>query len=128
MTAYVADASAILAMLEGEPGHKLVATKLSEIVISTVNLAEVVSGLINKGFSAASARRTAQTLEIETHPFDRDLALTVGTLREATRSLGLSLGDRACLALARHLELPVLTADRVWTELDIGVEVRLIRD
>ncbi len=128
MTTHVADASAILAMLENEPGNKLVAAKLSAIVMSTVNLAEVVSALINKGFAASSARRTLETLEIETHPFDRDLALVVGTLRETTRHLGLSLGDRACLALARHLELPVLTADRVWTELDIGVEVRLIRD
>ena len=121
------DASAILAMLEGEPGHERVAAALPSAVISTVNLAEIVGSLINKGVPAADARRTATLLEIETVPLDAETALEAGVLRAATRSRGLSLGDRVCLALARRRELPVLTADRPWADLDLGIEVRLIR-
>lgn len=127
MTTYVADASAILAMLDREPGHQRVEAALPATVMSTVNLAEIVTSLINKGIPAADARRTTESLEIETVPLDRELALAAGTLREVTRSHGLSLGDRACLALARHLALPALTADRTWADLDVGIEVQLIR-
>ncbi len=127
MTTHVADASAILAMLDREPGHQRVAAELPATVMSTVNLAEIVTSLINKGIPAANARRTTESLEIETVPLDRELALAAGALRQATLSHGLSLGDRACLALARHLALPVLTADRNWAEVDVGVEVQLIR-
>lgn len=127
MTRHVADASAILAMLDREPGHQRVAAELPATVMSTVNLAEIVTSLINKGIPAADACRTTESLEIETVSFDRELALAAGALREVTRSHGLSLGDRACLALGRHLALPVLTADRTWADLDVGVEVQLIR-
>ncbi len=127
MTTHVADASAILAMLDREPGHERVAAELPATVMSTVNLAEIVTSLINKGIPAADARRTTESLEIETVPLDRELALAAGALREVTRSHGLSLGDRACLALGRHLALPVLTADRTWAELDVGIEIQLIR-
>ena len=127
MTTHVADASAILAMLDREPGHQRVAAELPATVMSTVNLAEIVTSLINKGIPAADARRTTESLEIETVPLDRELALAAGALREVTRSHGLSLGDRACLALGRHLALPVLTADRTWAELDVGIEIQLIR-
>ncbi len=127
MTTHVADASAILAMLDREPGHQRVAAELPATVMSTVNLAEIVTSLINKGIPATDARRTTESLEIETVPLNRELALAAGALREVTRSHGLSLGDRACLALGRHLALPVLTADRTWAELDIGVEVQFIR-
>ena len=127
MTTHVADASAILAMLDREPGHQRVAAELPATVMSTVNLAEIVTSLINKGIPAADARRTTESLEIETVPLDRELALAAGTLREVTRSHGLSLGDRACLALGRHLALPVLTADRTWADLDVGIEIQLIR-
>ncbi len=124
---YVADASAILAMLDRQPGHQRVAAALPATVMSTVNLAEIVTSLINKGIPAADARRTTESLEIETVSLDRELALAAGALRQVTRSRGLSLGDRACLALARHLAFPVLTADRTWAELDVGIEIQLIR-
>jgi PIN domain nuclease of toxin-antitoxin system len=127
VTTYVADASAILAMLDREPGHQRVEAALPATVMSTVNLAEIVTSLINKGIPATDARRTTESLEIETVPLDRELALAAGALREVTRSHGLSLGDRACLALARHLALPALTADRTWADLDVGIEIQLIR-
>lgn len=66
-------------------------------------------------------------LHLSIVPFDDELAYDCAGLRPVTKHLGLSLGDRACLALAKREVLPVLTADRVWSELDIGVEVRLIR-
>ena len=127
MTTHVADASAILAMLDREPGHQRIEAALPATVMSTVNLAEIVTSLINKGIPAADARRTTESLEIETVPLDRELALAAGVLRKVTRSHGLSLGDRACLALGRHLALPVLTADRTWADLDVGIEIQLIR-
>ncbi len=89
MTTHVADASAILAMLDREPGHERVAAALPATVMSTVKLAEIVTSLINKGIPATDARRTTESLEIETVPLDRELALVVGTLREVTRSHGL---------------------------------------
>ena len=128
MRACTLDASALLAMLNGEPGRGVVASVLPSACISAANLAEVVTGLVNKGLSAALARQTAEDLTIRTFSLDRDQALTAGTLREVTAHLGLSLGDRCCLALALSLGLPVLTADRSWAELDIGIDVRLIRE
>ena len=128
MTAHVADASAVMAMLQGEPGHDRMAAGLDSTVMSAVNLAEVVTGLINNGIPAEDARRRTEAMDIETAPLDKDQALTAGALREVTAHLGLSLGDRCCLALALSLGLPVLTADRNWAELDIGVEVVLIRE
>lgn len=128
MRACTLDASALLAMLNGEPGRGVVASVLPSACISAANLAEVVTGLINKGLSAALARQTAEDLTIRTFSLDRDQALTAGTLREVTGHLGLSLGDRCCLALALSLGLPVLTADRNWAKLNIGVDVQLIRE
>ena len=127
MTAHVADASAVMAMLQGEPGHDRMAAGLDSTVMSAVNLAEVVTGLINNGIPAEDARRRTEAMDIETAPLDKDQALTAGALREVTAHLGLSLGDRCCLALALSLGLPVLPAARNWAELDIGVEVVLIR-
>lgn len=127
MKACTLDASAILAMLNGEPGRGMVAGVLPSACVSAANLAEVVTGLVNKGLSAALARQTAEDLTIRTYALDRDQALTAGALRENTGHLGLSLGDRCCLALSLSLGLPVLTADRAWAELDIGVDVVLIR-
>jgi PIN domain nuclease of toxin-antitoxin system len=123
----VLDASALLAMLNGEPGQERVAGSLPSSCISAANLAEVVAGLINRGLPADRARQTTQALTIDTVPLERDQALLAGVLREATRQFGLSLGDRCCLALALTLGLPVLTTDRDWAHLDLGVDVRVIR-
>lgn len=98
-----------------------------DALISSVTLAEVVAKLIDQGRFPEEAEASASVLPFGVAGFDRPLALRAGTLRAATRRLGLSLGDRACLALAERESLPVLTADRLWADLDIGVEVRLIR-
>ena len=83
--------------------------------------------MVERGLTEAAIRGSLDALEIEVVAFDAEQSYTAGLLRPATRTRGLSLGDRACLALARHLGLAVLTADRVWTELDLGVDVRLAR-
>jgi PIN domain nuclease of toxin-antitoxin system len=72
-------------------------------------------------------RRILDSMALEIVPFDQAQALRTGLLRSHTRHMGLSLGDRACLALAEHLAVPAFTADRIWQSLNIGIEVRLIR-
>ena len=124
---FVLDSSAILALLNDEAGADVVAEILPSNVVSTVNLAEVIASLVNKGVSGADAEAALLTLDCKSEPFRREEALLAGRLRESTRQAGLSLGDRACLALALSLGLPVLTADRAWRNLPLEVEVRLIR-
>jgi len=124
----VVDSSALLARLHREPGAEVVAPYLSAALVSAVNLAEVGARLADGGMPEKVARQAIESLGVSVAPFDEDLAYASAALRLATRRRGLSLGDRACLALALERSLPVLTADRAWAELDIGVEVRLIRD
>ena len=128
MTEWVLDASAVLAFLVGEPGgDRIDQVPPNECALGTVNLAEVVSKLVERGLAPREVDDVLADLRFVTVDFHQELAIAAGRLRAATRHLGLSLGDRACLALARELGLPVLTADRRWTELDVGVEVIAIR-
>ena len=116
-----------MALLNAEPGSEVVASALPGATISTVNLAEVFAKLDEVGISGTAARSALDGLGLVVHPFDGEQAFTTGMLRSKTRALGLSLGDRACLALGGHLRKPVLTADRAWRELKLGIEVRAIR-
>lgn len=127
MSEVVLDASALLALLNREPGHKEIARTISHAAISAVNLSEVAAKLTESGMPGETIRDALEGLALETHDFGRELAFQAGLLRPLTRSRGLSLGDRACLALGRQLNLPVLTTDRAWGGLDLGVEVRLVR-
>jgi len=117
----------LLALLGSEPGSEVVAETIPGSAISTVNLSEVVSKLTERGVPEQAVRAALGEIELEIHPFSEDLAYRTGFLRLATRSLGLSLGDRACLALGLQLEATVLTTDRNWRELDLGIEIRAIR-
>lgn len=123
----VADASAILALVFVERGRDHVAVTLPGAAISAVNLAEVMSKMLDKGLSPEQVRGQLNDLSLIVVDFDQDLALRTARLRAATRHRGLSLGDRACLALAIREKLPVITADTAWSDLDLGVEVVLIR-
>jgi len=124
----VLDASALIAYLKSEPGGPAIATILPKSVISSVNLTEVVTKMIDEGLSPGQVKEIFTETSVATVSFDEQQAFAAGELRASTRALGLSLGDRACLGLARLLGVPALTADRKWSHLDIGVEVRQIRD
>ncbi|MDX2222069.1 MAG: type II toxin-antitoxin system VapC family toxin [Rhodospirillaceae bacterium] len=123
----VLDASAVIAMIAAEPGGDEVETTLPGAFISTVNLAEVGARLSDAGMSDDLLDDILQIPGLRVLPFEREMAMDAVRLRRLSRSAGLSLGDRACLALARTLRLPVLTADRAWARLGLGVEIRLIR-
>jgi PIN domain nuclease of toxin-antitoxin system len=123
----VVDASALLALLNGEPGAEGVAKLLPAAAIGAVNFSEVVAKLVDAGVPEARLRRSLDALGLEVHAFDDEQAWETGLLRTGTRDFGLSLGDRACLALGRVLGRPVLTADRSWRKLRLGVEVLTVR-
>jgi len=123
----VIDASALLALLNDEPGADVVAEALPEGVISAVNLSEVVAKLCDAGMPEKAIHQALQPLGIEIVPFDEEQAYQAGLLRTSTQDFGVSLGDRACLSLAKKLSIDALTADRAWTELSIGTTIKVIR-
>ena len=125
--ACVFDSSALLAITFQEAGADIAAESLAGGMVSAVNVAEVVTRYIDRGASRDEARRWLQDLGLAVRPFDEASALEAGLFREQTRDQGLSLGDRACLALGMREDVPVLTADRAWAQLDLDVSVRLIR-
>jgi ribonuclease VapC len=127
MTRVVLDASAVIAAIGNEPGAQLVDAAAATAAISTVNLTEVQAKLIERGFGKDEAWNAALSFCNEVVAFDRHQARIAGDLRTSTRSLGLSLGDRACLALAITLGAPVYTTDRAWQTLDAGPKIRLLR-
>lgn len=131
----ILDASALLAYLNGEEGAETVSDALARgCVISSVNWAEVLSKVEEAGHSArdlVEALKERQLLEIalQIEPFDEADALAAGEWRPRSKHLGLSLGDRACLALGERFRRPIWTADRVWEDIDglRGLEIRLVR-
>ncbi len=124
----VLDASAFLALVLEEPGAETVLAALDAGAgLGAVNLAEVLEVAVRRGLDAAEAAAWPDELGIRVIPFAPPMAAQAARLLGAHRRRGLSLGDCACLGTARVLGLPVLTADRLWAELDPGVEIRLIR-
>ena len=125
----VLDSSTILAVLFEEPGHDKAQDALSSAAMSTVNIAEVYSRAHSAGIglSAADALFTHRTFDVV--PLSLRQAALAGEILPITRSAGLSLGDRCCLALAMDRKLPVLTADRAWAQFaaQLGLEIGLIR-
>lgn len=127
MPKVVLDASALLAFVNNEPGADKVAAVLGEAMISAVNFAEAATKLTLRGGSADRVLGELRQAELEVVEFDRALALSTGALAAATRHGGLSLGDRACLALARRENAAALTADHAWRKLSLGIEIQFIR-
>ena len=127
--AFVLDSSAILAVLQAEPGQDQVLRVLPDALICAVNLAEIVSTLADRGMAAERAHRAAIRLGFSVAPLDEELARIASELRPTTRAAGLSLGVRCCLALGRQRRAIVLTADCAWSTVAdaVGVRIRNIR-
>lgn len=130
MSRTVLDASAILAVLRREAGADAFLQKLNTLpptAVSVVNLAEVHAKLVQHGASTREAWEAAKASAEEIFDFDQRQARISGDLISQTQVNGLSLGDRACLALAMALKSPVYTADHAWKKLKIGVDIHVIR-
>ncbi len=123
----VLDASALLATLKGEPGGETVEPLLDGAAISALNWSEVLQSYEAAGLPLSGRLQQIESLGISVLPFDsRQAELTAG-LFTRTRSAGLGVADRACLALALDLDAESVTADRAWAEVDVDIRVRVIR-
>lgn len=128
MSRVVLDASAILAVIKGERGTETLTPQLlARAAVSTINLAEVQTKLVNAGWTQAQAWEDATSPVGEIISFDSKQARIAGDLAYETKHLGLSLGDRACLALGLALDASVYTTERVWKQLKIDVHIHVIR-
>lgn len=110
-----------------EQGHEIVAENLDRAIVSSVNFSEVVTVLARKGLGQQRVIRSLKETFLHIEDFDTEQAIIAANLDEITKAHGLSLGDRACLALAKSKNLPVLTADKVWKDLELSIKVQLIR-
>lgn len=122
----VLDASALLALVNQEPGYQIVEKQISCACMSTVNVSEVIAVLTDIGVSHVDADAVVKELIHEIIPFDHEQAAMAAQLRAMKKSYGLSLGNRACLALAKVKDLPVLTADKAWTRLKMDLNIKFI--
>lgn len=127
MNEVVLDASALLAFLNQEKGSEIITQYLDRSVMSSINLSEVIAKLVDRNILEDVVQELVSQLKIDIIPVDQEQAVTAGFLRSQTRSTGLSLGDRICLALGLQLNLPVLTTDRAWKKVSLNIEIRLIR-
>ena len=127
----VLDASAMLALVQQETGGEQVLCALEDsektLLVSSVNLCEVVTKLIRMGHSAAEVPISIEPFLKYVVDFDSEQALVAGELSRSSRKLGLSLGDRACLALAASRGATAWTTDAAWLKLKTGVKVHLLR-
>lgn len=122
----VLDASALLAVLYREPGCVAVEPYFAQAVICSVNFSEVAAKLSDRGIDSREVLEILSGLSLEVREFDTELALVAGGLRAVTRPLGLSLGDRACLALGIAEGAPILTTDRSWARVPIGAPAEVV--
>jgi len=123
----VLDASALIAMLWDEPGGDRAEALVDRAIVSTVNWTEVLQRFQRGGMSLDGKQDAIEALGVRLEPYTAEDADAVARMWEGTRAAGLSLADRACLALARRLGAPAHTADRAWADLDVDVDVVLIR-
>ena len=124
---YLLDASALLAAIHNELGGDLVQQIIEESVVSSVNWSEVLQKLNRAGADTQAITAALKALGLEIIAFNEDDASIAASLWPETKSLGLSLADRACLATGRRLKLTVVTADKVWQSLDAEQKIKLIR-
>lgn len=124
---WVLDASALLAYLHGEPGDARVREAIDAAGICAVNWSEVIQKALAAQVDVRGMREDLTQLGLTILAYTPVQAELAGRLWSDTRELGLSLADRACLALALDASVPVLTADRVWKKLALGVDIELLR-
>ncbi len=127
MSAIVFDSSVVIAILKQSPGFSTAESSLSDALISTVNWAEVATYLARNSVPRETIQEVLTSFPIQVVPFEESLAIETGYLYPSSKNLGLSLGDRACLALALSRKLPVLTADLVWSQLNLDISIRVLR-
>ncbi len=127
MNRSVLDASAILTLLQDEPGSTVVMEYLPNAVVSAVNLSEVIAKLAEAGMPEQTIRAALTPLALDVRPFDEKAAYVSGGLRPHTKVLGLSFGDRACLGLALALSSPAVTTERAWKSLKLGIKIVVAR-
>jgi ribonuclease VapC len=127
LTESVLDASALLALVNSEPGAAKVQPLMPHAIISAVNFCETVQCLRRGGMPMDEVTLALTPLVSQPVPFDTPMAYVAAAIHEQTRALGLSFGDCACLALALSRKLPAVTAERVWDKVDVGVRVIKIR-
>jgi ribonuclease VapC len=127
MALYALDASAVMAVIRREPGAAFVEERMHGALMSTVNASEAVMRSVEKGFSEDLIILLLSSYEVGLVSFDTVLATDAARLRPATRHLGLSFADRACIATAMSRNATVVTADRAWATLDLSCPIELIR-
>lgn len=124
---FVLDSSAVLCLISQEPGADAVAALMQHAVISTVNYAEVVTKLIERSSDPEATAQYLGNMELSVVNYTQAQAFQTGAFRQLTKPAGLSLGDRACLALAAERKAIAVTTDRAWLKVNIGVEVKIVR-
>lgn len=127
MTDYVVDASALLAIIRDERGADIASERVSGAMMSAVNMSEALMRGTEKGAPLDLMRNFLAAQQVRVVPFDDELAVAAALLRPATKHLGLSFADRACIATAMKRDATVVTADRVWSTLDLPCKIELIR-
>lgn len=128
MNKVILDSSALLALLQNETGSAVVEELLGGIVMSSINISEVASILLDSEMNTEQVMKSIEPFIDSIIAFDFEHSILCASLRKCTKHLGLSLGDRACISLGIKLELPIYTADKAWTELKMNnIDIRLIR-
>lgn len=128
MSKVVLDASALLALIKNETGGNIIENLLGNIVMSSVNVSEVASILLDSSMSLEECKDVIEPFVDSIISFDSELSFVAASLKKLTKHKGLSLGDRACIALGIKLKAPIYTADKVWAELNIDkADIKLIR-
>ncbi|MCW2974391.1 MAG: PilT protein-like protein [Thermoleophilia bacterium] len=125
---YILDASAIIAIIQMEDrGTRVIELiEAEDAYASAVTIGESLAKLVELGMPDRAAMRAISAIVTDVVPFNVDMAVMTGVLREETRAAGLSFADRACLVTALELGVPAITTDRAWKSIDLGVDVRLV--